>query len=314
MVLSSILQSLKAKAEEKNAKVLSVVVDEFPPFEEMKERVIIGDFSMSALESKRRWIAEEVAMKPFDVWQTPTQIVRDYLTTKYIFPLKIRTNNAQAVSIPRSAPLLAKVGYHGEGVYADIRSAYWQIVRAVGWDVEYFPNRFVCKQSDLEDMPEWLHSCKPARASLVSLARPSNLSVWTGKDLIIERSFNPILNMRLVALVNDVLMSVAAEVKHFCTSVSYINTDGYILGMKDVRTFTAIMHDWGFDFRYKATGKVRVFGVGAYTVGKHKSHRPMEGGAYDNITEIDFHWMRRNFSPFAMGSPLIDFPENQVAE
>lgn len=295
---SSILKLMEDRLNERLEK-WTIEAREFPPLIQIREGAIVGDFSMSLLKSKLRLILPEVALKPFGVYQSPTELVRDYISAKYKLPLPIRRSNAVAIANPRPAPLLARTGVYGQGQYIDIRSAYWQIVRSVGWNVEYYPKKWIAAGDSMRDCPDFIINSKPARASLVSCARPGYMTIWNGHKLEHKRSFNNLLNMRLVALVNDVLNGVAADMKAACRDLWYVNTDGYIVGDRDIRRAYDVMASWSLDWSVKASGQVQIDGVGAYRVGKRSSNRPGNGISFDNIDFSDSDWLRPRFAKFA---------------
>lgn len=302
--LSSILKSLENKLNERLSK-WTVKAEDFPNLFQVREGAIVGDFSMSLLKSRVRLILPSVAIKPFGTYQSPTELVRDYITAKYKLPLPIRRSNVAAVANPRPAPLFARTGQHGEGTYIDLKSAYWQIVKAVGWNLEYYPRRWIAAGDSMADLPDFIRESKPARASLVSCARPGYISIWNGKTIEYKRSYNTMLNARLVCFTMDVLNGVAADVLAACPSCSYINTDGYIVSVGEARTAYDVLRSWGLVYGVKGTGDVEVSGVGAYRVGKHKSNRPGNGISFSNI-DFDFSdWLRPRFFKFAqMQSPM----------
>jgi hypothetical protein len=297
---------MEEKAKEKNLARESVVIDDFPDYTRMWDRVIIGDYSMTAMIAKKRWLIQDVTLYAFGFPQTPTELTRLYIGIKYKLPLPIRKEQAIAVAQARPMPLLARPGKYGRGVYIDIKSAYWQIVKAIGWNVAYYPNRYIGKESDVSDMPKFLQENKPARAALVSTSRKSSLAIWNGEKILNEPTFNPMLNMRLVCLVSDVLQSVAREMKESIPCLPYSNTDGFIVPETHIRTAKSILQSWNLPYGIKYRGDIEIYGTGSYRVGGYSSLRIEANTAFDNIDDINWKWIKRNFVPFTLDNPPVD--------
>lgn len=296
-------------SEKRRGKFLSIVTGEIPDMLDVMEPAWIGDFTMSTVKTKRRVVAQDVAMTPFYIPQSPTELVRDYLTAKYTFPVMATRNQLAALAQPEQAPLYARVGLHSDCCYIDIKSAYWQIVQAVGWDVDYFPHKYLAQRSEMSDMPAWLIERKIARASLVSMARRGNASFWTGNSLIYKPVYNKYLNSSLVMFVNDVLMSVASDVKSRVNGLVYVNTDGYIVYSEQAREVFAILQEWGLQWSMKGAGRTEVHGVGSYTVGKRQSKRGGQGFNFDNIAIRDTDWLKKRFIWFIHNAVSADWTE-----
>lgn len=244
----------------------------FPSLTGIKEPVIIGTFSWILMKTKQRWIAEKSIVDVGNGIQTAPEVARDYIDAA--FPRKLR---AYADQIPfikqhRSAVLYAKVGRTIKGVYLDVSAAYWSILRVTGYNVDYFPNKWLLQGRHMEDFPLPHH--KVARSSLVSLGLVHPMSMWTGEKMKEVKKGNPRVNFGLWAIVQDVLHGIAVDLKNEC-GLMYGHTDGFIVPYHQMdRAIQIISERWGMPVKVKtndagdkAIGLAVVLGVGRYKVG-----------------------------------------------
>jgi hypothetical protein len=145
------------------------VVERFPSLAGIAQEVWLGSFSWMARALKTQWVLSPYAYNWGWGITTPTGAARSYLTLKY--PNRrvrmTRDQYAKCVNSVGQAPLYCVPTANFDGLYVDIKSAYWQIVSTVGWDVNYNPSKFLCVQSDNSDFPFKDH--KMARNCLVSI-------------------------------------------------------------------------------------------------------------------------------------------------
>ena len=294
---SEIAVKMKALSDARKRKYAHLVVSEFPSLYTVPEPVIFGDFSWTLLKSKQRWIIKRVVLDIGNGPQTPTEIARDYVDAAFPRKLRAYADQIPLIKMHRSAVLYAVPGRVLKGVYLDVKSAYWSIVKIVGYNVDYFPGKWVGQGRDMSDFP--LPEHKLARSSLVSMGLMHPLKMWDGEGLIPMKKVNPRVNFGLWALVQDVLHGIAADLKQFC-SLKYAHTDGFIVPYHEMETAVAIVSEkWGLPVRIKvqdnqeAIGLTQVYGVGRYEVGpvRTKTVGYTKPEPFNNITSyVDREW------------------------
>lgn len=273
------------------------VLDRFPVFSALPGYTYLGSFSWSAPAYGWRRIVTHAAL--VESWsvipQTPTEITRDYLRYKYPRRLRATSEQARAITTKRLPPAYAEPGEYPDMVYVDLRSAYWSIVRMVGWDVDYFPGRWLAAKSNVEDYP--LANNKPARASLVSAGISTHTRVWTGSRLEWKASPKMGINFGLWALTQDVLNGIAADILTAAPSCRYINTDGYIIEERDLPRANDVISAWGLNWAVKGQGDCTISGLGIYSIGDRKtktySHKPTP--TY-RVMPVCADWLRTRMS------------------
>lgn len=248
----------------------------FFDFRGFSDPLYLGSFSWTANTRRCKWISYPHARDiGAGVWVTPGDIARDYLALKYA-DRRIRMTTDQynaCIKDERRVPLYAKPGTLYDGaVYFDLTGAYWQIVRAVGWDVDYLPGEYLGRNSDMCDFPFRFE--KLARNCLVSIGLSKESNLWTGSEHGAQIKFikhkNRFTNKVLWRLVCDVLNGVATDVLK--AGARYVHTDGYIVSGTQAQAVCEAIAEWGLQFGVRfdgAFGTVR--GVGSYQVGDHQS-------------------------------------------
>lgn len=294
----SSLNHLRNAAEERKNKYPEIL--NYPAdIMKVKQPVFVGDFSLTALGGGVRWLKPSACIRPFGFKQTVTELTRDYISSKYDLPLRVRHEQIQAVSDIPNAPMMAIPGYHGDCVYIDIKSAYWQIVRAVGWDVAYYPGKYIGVGSDHSDAPEFLIKQKLFRASMVSMCRNRDSWIFDGKgNMTLHKMANKFINYRLARFVMDILNGVASHIYASYAHPVYINTDGYIVPRRRMETALDILSGWGFECSVKYEGATTVYGVGSYKIGGFSTDRPGNNLHFSNLYELDYRWLRERFVRF----------------
>lgn len=263
-------EKLKELAHEKDEKRVTYPVRQLPDVRTLVNMTFLGSYSFTIPELKTRYALDSVVIRPFGVYQTPTEISRAYLGVKY--PTKVRQFHSQYIanSFHRGWPYLAKPGRYGDCVYIDLKSAYWSIMQLVGWDAEYNPGRWLGRRSIMTDFP--LPENRLARNSLVSSSLLSSVSVWTGSKLTTKQTGNKNYNPVVSSIVQDVLHGIASDMENL--GAVYVHTDGYILPSYLERPALRLINEgWGMPARVKHRGWGMVRGVGAYAVGEHVSKR-----------------------------------------
>jgi len=252
----------------------------------------LGVYTVSQQPS--RWLLADAAVSLFGWEQSPTELARDYLLAK--FPKTPRRKFAQVDACAgRKPPLLAVPGCYPDCVYVDIVSAYWSITRIAGWNVDYWPDRWLAQGADMDDFP--LAANKTARNYLVSVTRADGVDMFIGGKLV-HKPGNALRNASLYALVMDVLTGIALEARTL--GAVYINTDGYIVREQDAQALMQVIEDWGLRARVKHAGDAVVVGAGSYSIGTHRNKTlRLEPAFYDNVEDADTRWLQQRFSALA---------------
>lgn len=288
---------LHQSAHDRQEKYETRLIETWPNVTEITSPVFLGSFSWTLTELKQRWLIANAAVNLGHGPQSPTEITRDYLDWKYPKPQRCCSGQYQEIMRHRSFPCWAVAGHHGECAYVDLKSAYWHIMTVIGWDVDYWPGKFMGKKSDVMDFP--LQEHKAARSALVSAGLSSSTCMWTGKTLKWKKTRNAHINYGLWACVQDVLHGVASEMLEL--GAIYVHTDGYILPLENAVKAVQIANEWGFRASIKSTGDTEVYGVGVYRIGEKqtKRYRVQPGTNHENVNPTERDWVKAKFSGWA---------------
>jgi len=273
--------------------------------------VLGGRSSMVGMDSKTKYILRH-ALIPLDlenrIYGTSGQIARDYVYYKYDtrpWTAEQRTKVRSEITGP---PQYAKPTKFDNGAYIDLTGAFWSVMVRTGWNVDYFPSKWIGLGIPPLDFP--FPENKITRNSLVSVGRSKLLRTWTKeKGMIWLRTGNKRPNDQLYCLIMDVLNGVATEAIE--AGAIYVHTDGYIApNSKVADKITQICMDWGFTPHIDATGDGEVISRGSYRVGrkrtkdfnyqKSRNFSEYEISAQsdlDNIKILEYHkWLRKKMS------------------
>lgn len=263
---------------------------------------IIGVFSLTSQQTRQRWMLKKEVIEHEGVYLTPTDIARSYLEVKFGGKRRrITTLQWQNFyGFRRSAPVYAHPCTIQDAVYVDIQSAYWSILSACGWDVDYMPGKWVKKKSGLLDFPFAGH--KMARNCLVSVAsnETGGMRIWTGKELLMKRAGNVFVNRMLWSFVMDVLNGIASEC--IAAGAVYAYTDGFISERSTAQTIVDIISSWGLVASIKREGEAEIKGAGSYRIGEHQTgkYRLMRERAYDKVDRaVNVAFLKPRFRHFA---------------
>lgn len=240
------------------------VVTAFPPLHHFgKAPVWVGGFSRAIPTLKWRLIHADALCTEGDIQATPTQLTRAYLDVTFPDQLRAKKKQLDFWLPRRSQPMYTEPGkYNREMVYLDLKSAYWSIVKVIGWDVDYFPGMLV-RRRGCDDFP--FGANRLARNSLVSMGLPSKGFLYVdGRLISIPHAWK--VNIGLWSAVQDILHGVADEMIKRAGAV-YVNTDGYILPGENEAIAREIGAEWGLAMTEKNRGRATVYGVGAYSIG-----------------------------------------------
>lgn len=281
-------------------------VDEWPSLTTITVPVWLGSFAWTATNDHWRIVQKSNIHAVYGgVALTPADIARDYIRAKYKKAGRITTGQYEAtVKDHRCAPLYSKVGVYEDCAYVDLKSAYWSIVQVVGWDVDYHPNRFLGVRSNCRDFP--FYKIKLARNCLVSCGLIGAIKRWDGTKLTFLNKRNPLVNLVLYALVQDVLHSVASDMIERAGAV-YVHTDGYLVPRNRVHDAFGVLSEWGFVGSIKNEGQTTVYGIGTYACGSKENNRATSrmGKDFTNIRSEFASFLRPRFAKFSSRFPLI---------
>lgn len=262
--------------------------------------VILGSFSWYETGVKHKWIYKPHA-RYGAIAHTPADRAKWYLKYKGLDKGRKRVTRGQydaTIKRKRSAPLFAKAGRYPDMVYVDIVSAYWSIMKIVGWDVDYYPGRWLGVSSDITDFP--YADDKLARNCLASAGLMGNVRMWTGNKLVWVKTYNPNVNMMLWNFLQDVLHGIGTEMIRSCGAV-YVHTDGYIIKKERLQTAFDIVQSWGLTASVRYEGGAVVRGAGDYDIGWRKSRRrrPVKMTDHDAMNAVHAIWLRDKLRSFS---------------
>lgn len=288
------LQVWERLAEKSAAYEYTDVVSAFPPLHHFSPHgVWVGSFSRSIPSAKWRLLHSASVLTEGSAKATPPQVARAYLDLTFPDQLRAKQSQIEFWRPRRSQPMYTEVGkYNREMVYLDLKSAYWSIVKIIGWDVDYFPGMLV-RRRGCDDFP-FAHD-KLARNSLVSLGLPSRgFYFHNGQVVMIKHSWKT--NIGLWSAVQDVLHGVADDMIKRAGAV-YVNTDGYIVPAEHEAIAREIAAEWGLPLGEKHRGRATVYGVGAYSIGgkvcpRLRRHAPSMSSVYPRFKDRLRRYMR----------------------
>ena len=293
------LPAINLKSLERREKYNYIVVPQLPDEHSLDEACIVGSYTLIGLESLTRWILRSKAIPLECGLESPSSIARDYLKLK--FGRSPRATKAQIKSVSyglKVGPNYAKPARFTEGYYLDITATYYTLVNQLGWNLDYWPSRWLIKGEDCLDFP--FPESKAARNCLVSLCISSTAPLYLPPNrLHMESDFrirNNIINLQLWRAINDILFAIAFEMRQ--AGVSYIYTDGYIA--KDYATFSRaceVLDSWGLPYKIKHSGGGRITGFGGYEFdGQRPNLREGEERTFNNLFKVPYHaWLKRAF-------------------
>lgn len=287
----------KAKSDKRR----TVLLDRWYPMSHLQETAIMGSFSITT-PTKRYLLARDA----FDYgagFCTPADIARDYISSKFGSKRR-RITTAQYRNFMdkhRSAPLYCVPTRLERGVYIDIKGAYWSLLKAVGWDVDYLPDAFIRVRSDVDDFP--FPEMKLARNCLVSIGIEtySNLRIWNDGTISIKRVGNSFVNKNIWSFVMDTLNAIAYQA--VALGAVYVYTDGYIIDASKADALLELIGKWGLLPHIKCEGETHVRAPAAYRVGEYESKpyaRTIKERGVSKITEyVNRTWLRDRLIRFA---------------
>lgn len=270
----------------------------------------IGSFSLSSPDTKQRWFLGGDAVPFANTWVSPADLARLYLTIKW-GGKKRRINTAQWQNFyktSRSMPLWADPVYMDMAYYVDIKSAYWSILRAVGWDLQYTPGKVLSINDPItvNDFP--FDNLKMARNCLVSISSDGskNFRFWDGEHIVIRKGGNKLVNRMLYCFVADVLNGVAFDAVR--AGAVYSFTDGFIVPHHKMDAVTTAIDAWGLPWGLKQTGECEISGPGAYKFPKYitRKFNIQRPHTFHKINPVHVDWLRDRFSRAARYNRILE--------
>lgn len=300
------LTELINKVEEKHDKYNRVVfVKRLPPIHTIKEFTFIGKYSYTKKQSNERIVSteDEIELRT-GLTESPPFIARTYLGMKYKTGPKVSAMQAAAIMDGlRPVPNYARPVRFDHGFYIDIKSAWWEIINVVGWDVDYYPSKWLSDGTHPDDFP--FSQNKIARSCLVTAGsmggipyiKPSSYEI---KQLTIG---NTLANISIQRVISDVLNSIAAQA--IAAGCVYVANDGFIAPNENIAGRTIqIIQNWGLAAGIKGEGPGGVKSSGAYKTGRYTSQpwttRAGDVSGLDNVWKVPYiKWLEKEFSFWA---------------
>lgn len=292
-----VLQDMIDTRNHKNEKYAVTLLQQWFPLSEITVPTFIGSFAWTSIAAGKKWMLHKNAMLYADDYSSPADAARDYVETKYKKRRRVTTPQYHEIMRHRAPPLYAQPCQLENAVYVDLKSAYWSIVRAVGWDVDYYPGRWIRVISDCDDFPFPDH--KLARNCLVSVGLISQSKMWTGKHLVMKDKRNANVNMVLWAFVQDVLNGIAHDM--ISIGAVYAHTDGFILPAASEKDAYELVDSWGLTCGTKYRGAANVIAVGTYDIGTQRHKRMINPRPHPHIAVYDpgKEWLRLRLRKFS---------------
>lgn len=295
------LPAIEDRARSRRLKWAYFEVDNLPPADALKEPAYTGAYSYTMLSSRRRLIRSSVCIPLAPGLETPTTIARDYLLEKYKRSPKASAGQIRACADGLAgviSPAYARPAKFDHGYYIDLRASYFSILNLVGWDLDYYPGRWLVHGRPCDDFP--FPDNKRSRTALVSCCiSPSTPPffprgyAWPADEPLPPTIPNPLINLQLWRLVNDVLACLTYEAVARGAVYTYI--DGYIA--PDRATADRLLElakSWGLEGRIKHEGPGEVYGRGGYWFNVPKRRWP-DSLDYVGIKDPPVHmaWLRK---------------------
>lgn len=293
--------SIMAVLAEKHDKQKIELVDGFDNIMNLDTNVMLGSFSWYYMQERRKEVLRRFHLNFEGNICTPSELARTYLELKYSRQRAFKEQISE-FKRARSAPLYAQPHKYTEGVYLDIRSAYWQILQIVGWNADYMPNKWLGRGDTMDDFP--YADIKLSRNCLITAGLPSEGVFWHGKQKQYKniKTQNRCINLGIWALTMDILHGAAWDAIR--AGATYAHTDGYICDRSRLDAVQSALLSWGLETRIKAVGETQVYGVGSYTIGNLSTKTPKcKPIFYDGLILNPYNdWLRRRVKLFSEGT------------
>lgn len=289
-------QGMARLAAERHEKYQTRVVEKFPDVRTISDPFYYGTHCWTFPGLKQRWIPEARVIDIGNGPQTRPEVARDYLAVKYPARRRAVKEQIDAIRDKPPMPLLCLPARWHAGAYVDLHAAYWSIMRLTGWDVDYWPGRWLRPGTPPTDFP--LPGDKVSRNALVTCALPGPITMWTGEKFIRVKAGNPHVNLCLWHLIADVLHLVAGYALD--AGAVYVHTDGAILPARNVESYQHAVAGIGLEATVKASGLTLVYGLQNWRCGGRSTrlYTPTGGSRHiiNLIREVDRPWLENKLS------------------
>lgn len=265
-------KELTQRTLERNSQWAPVYVSRLPDVMDLDEMALLGAFSFSLPQSRRRIIKDTIKLEE-GTRETPSAIARDYLRLIYKTGPRGTKRQLAAVDMLPPVPNVALPQKFAWGLYIDIHSCYWSIMNVAGWDVDYYPGMWLSPGRAPSDFPFPDH--KIGRNCLVSAGITRGIPRYMPKKLPGDpfdeiQPGNKLSNTQLPRLIHDILNSIAGEAMK--AGAVYCNNDGFIAPTPGIAArVIKIIQDWGLTATVKGEGSGQIRSSGAYRVGNVES-------------------------------------------
>lgn len=266
----AILDQMITRAHDRRDHWHTVEMPALPDVRFFKQTAIVGSFSIVLMSDRMRLLNEPACLQIDHCKETPSAVARDYLTLKHQRgPIITHEQYNYLRARFQAPPLLAIPTDFIFGWYIDIRSAYWSIMQNVGWNVDYYPGKWLREGQPPADFPFASH--KVARNCLVSAGLSTEVPMFQPPDNFYQaHRGNHLSNLGLFCLITDVLHCIASEARQ--AGAIYVNCDGFIVDtLRAKEKVEAIITEWGLESHVCASGPGLVQASGAYRVGSRIS-------------------------------------------
>lgn len=255
----------------------------YPDLLDIKHWCTVGSYSVRSAPAV--WIDRGGVVWVDDYPATAGQLARLYVKHGVkLHPVSKFEWNMALKEESYAPPKMARPGKYQDAVHVDLKSAYWQFVARLGYNVRYKPGSYLSVDMDLPLYP-WGDD-KLGRSMLVTVARNMTANYWTGEKLVSMPAYNPLRWPMLPAVVNHILHGVAAEIKEYAY---HINVDGAIIPARMLDRYEETLHRWQLDYTIKGMGNATVWAVGNYRIGRqYTRHKIRAVSEHDNILSGEF--------------------------
>jgi len=297
-ILDQIIDRVHRRAEKWD----TVLVPTLPEPEQVGQTQILGTYSVCCMNSRQRLLLEPTAICVDHCKESPTSLARDYLEIAYKRgPLAKHTQIEAIKDHSPMPPNYAKPETFGYGFYIDIKAAYWNMMQVIGWNVDYWPGKWLMIGRPPADFPFSDH--KVARNCLVSSGLLGEIPMWSPeRGYFMVQKGNRFANLQLWRLIQDVLNTIAGQA--ISEGAIYANTDGFIAPTVQAKEkVEQVIADWGLASSVKDEGRGSVISSGCYQVGRKKSGHLQYRNQSQAIESVQppsyWQWLQQRFSYYA---------------
>ena len=291
-------EGMAVLAKNRQAKYTTLVTDDFPRLSSCAPGAIIGTYSWTLKSEKLRYLRPSAVIDIGFGSQTVTEVVRDWISAKYP---RLRARGAQIEgwrSLHRQAPIFCRPGVWANCSLLDLSSCYLSLVKCVGYDCDYNPDKWLGLGAPVDDFP--LPADKHAYSSLVSMGHSSDMRIWNGQRIITIPRHGQ--NDGLYTLIMDTLNAIAIEM--LSIGAIYVYSDGYIVPNELVQVGIEVLRSWGIPFKVKRQGFTHIVAVNNYRIGGYQTRfyglhaEPLEYTALSS--HVSPTWLKERLLRFSL--------------